>query len=259
MEYAKELGKFCKQHKPKVSSRKEWVEIIERAASGCVNAKTQLLAFHGRLIIQKAIQASKRTGRNYEDLIHIGVESMFSNLNKYDASKGSFITFLYYCLQKDFDSTNWKNNMVSCSHDQYVKATQIYREMNDSNTTDIKVISKNLRITEDKVVECMGAYAATCDIDSVDPVSCNSIPPDTLVVVGEIKPKINWILSILTEQEREIIMSFFGMDDEREGLKEIALRLGIPYKDVRNIKRNALKKLEKQMRPEDKEYLHYIS
>jgi RNA polymerase sporulation-specific sigma factor len=184
---------------------------LELMADGDAHARN-LLIEHNLRLVAHIVKKFENTGEDAEDLISIGTIGLIKAIESYSVDKGTKLaTYAARCIENEI-----------LMHLRALKKTK-------------KDVSLHDPIGQDKE----GNEISLIDIlksESEDVI-------ETIQLSMELE-KIREYIGILDEREKEVIVSRFGLDLEKEKTqREIAKKLGISRSYVSRIEKRALMKM----------------
>ncbi|HZG60605.1 MAG TPA: RNA polymerase sporulation sigma factor SigK [Anoxybacillus sp.] len=206
---------------PQPLSAQEEEKYLQLMAQGDQEARNILIEHNLRLVAH-IVKKFENTGEDTEDLISIGTIGLIKAIESYSQGKGTKLaTYAARCIENEI-----------LMHLRSLKKTK-------------KDVSLHDPIGQDKE----GNEISLLDIlksESEDVV-------DTIQLNMELE-KIRKYIDILDEREKEVIISRFGLDLQREKTqREIAKELGISRSYVSRIEKRALMKMFHEFYRNEKE------
>jgi RNA polymerase sporulation-specific sigma factor len=206
---------------PQPLSAQEEEKYLQLMAQGDQEARNILIEHNLRLVAH-IVKKFENTGEDTEDLISIGTIGLIKAIESYSQGKGTKLaTYAARCIENEI-----------LMHLRSLKKTK-------------KDVSLHDPIGQDKE----GNEISLLDIlksESEDVV-------DTIQLNMELE-KIRKYIDILDEREREVIISRFGLDLQKEKTqREIAKELGISRSYVSRIEKRALMKMFHEFYRNEKE------
>lgn len=179
---------------------------------GDPEAKDILIERNLRLVAH-IVKKYNQSGRDMEDLISIGTIGLIKAVNTFDSSKGRLATYASKCIENEL-------LMMIRSEKKTSKEISLHEPIGtDKEGNEISLLD---------IIEC----------DEVDIV-------DNMEQKKNISRLYELIETILTNREREIILSRYGLNRcEEVTQREIAKKLGISRSYVSRIEKKAIKKLK---------------
>lgn len=201
--------------KCKPISRKEENRLITEAKNNNIDAKNKILTSNLRFVFDVA-RKYRGSGVPMADLISEGNIGLTKAIGKFDETKGvKFISYAVWWI---------KQSILDC-----IKKT---RNTSESETRESDFDDE----VGDINLESFGYVEDDDDEEMTLDKKCE---------------KVEELLSTLTERERDIVEMYFGIGDNKEcNLGDISLKYGLSKERVRQIKKNALKKMRVKMMTE---------
>lgn len=240
----------------------EEVELAQRIKLGDQIALDRLVRANLRFVVSVAKQYQNQ-GLSLADLINEGNVGLIKAAQRFDETKGfKFISYaVWWIRQAILQAVAEQSRMVRLPLNQVgllsrVKKTASYLEQLYQRKPTVKEIADEIDMPEDKVETIlkinakevsMDAPVSTDDdltfIDTVVPEDNNEADKD--IVLETDSAAIKRSLSVLNEREREVIIRYFGLGDDRHSytLEEIGYMMDMTRERVRQVKDKALKKL----------------
>jgi RNA polymerase sporulation-specific sigma factor len=206
---------------PQPLSAKEEEKYLKLMAQGDQEARNILIEHNLRLVAH-IVKKFENTGEDAEDLISIGTIGLIKAIESYSTGKGTKLaTYAARCIENEI-----------LMHLRSLKKTK-------------KDVSLHDPIGQDKE----GNEISLIDVlksESEDVI-------DTIQLNMELE-KIKKYIDILDEREKEVIISRFGLDLQKEKTqREIAKELGISRSYVSRIEKRALMKMFHEFYRNEKE------
>ena len=240
----------------------EEVELAQRIKLGDQIALDRLVRANLRFVVSVAKQYQNQ-GLSLADLINEGNVGLIKAAQRFDETKGfKFISYaVWWIRQAILQAVAEQSRMVRLPLNQVgmlsrVKKTASYLEQLYQRRPTVKEIADEIDMPEDKVETIlkinakevsMDAPVSNDDdltfIDTVVPEDNNEADKD--IVLETDSAAIKRSLSVLNEREREVIIRYFGLGDDRHSytLEEIGYTMDMTRERVRQVKDKALKKL----------------
>lgn len=240
----------------------EEVDLAQRIKLGDQIALDRLVRANLRFVVSVAKQYQNQ-GLSLADLINEGNVGLIKAAQRFDETKGfKFISYaVWWIRQAILQALAEQSRMVRLPLNQVgmlsrVKKTASYLEQLYQRKPTVKEIADELDMPEDKVETLLKINAKEVSMDA--PVSSDNdlifidtvVPEDNddadkEIVMETDAAAIKRSLSVLNEREREIIIRYFGLDEDRHSytLEEIGYMMDMTRERVRQVKDKALKKL----------------
>lgn len=253
----------------------EEVELAQRIKLGDQIALDRLVRANLRFVVSVAKQYQNQ-GLSLADLINEGNVGLIKAAQRFDETKGfKFISYaVWWIRQAILQAVAEQSRMVRLPLNQVgllsrVKKTASYLEQLYQRKPTVKEIADELDMPEDKVETILKINAKEVSMDA--PVSSDDdlafidtvVPEDNNdadkeIVLETESAAIRRSLSVLNEKERQVIIHYFGLDDDHHSytLEEIGYMMDMTRERVRQVKDKALKKLRLRSK---KSLLHVLN
>ena len=251
--YFKSISKYP------VYSGEEQIELARKIKNGDEKAREKLITSNLRFVITCA-KKYQGQGVPLLDLIQSGTKGLIESLDKYDPDRGyHFISFAVWYIRREIIRALYNTGRTIRYPITYIsKITKV------KNAYDSFISKYNREPTEEELIEITNLTQKQYNSVIMNKSYCQSIDTpvtddgkttveDTLT--EEIKPfndvftkdTIHNSLKVLNQREYKVISEFYGLDgnDERT-IKDIAKELNLGDERVRQIRKSAIKKLEKK-------------
>lgn len=240
-------------------SKEEEIELAREIKLGNQKACDKLVKANLRFVISVAKQYVGR-GLSLEDLVSEGNIGLIKAAQKFDESRGiKFISYaVWWIRQSIIQSLSDNSRMIRLPNNQIailnkVKTAQSELEMQFGRQATSEELSNYLDIELDKIDLVIQSSSPTTSLDLqigeddmtlLDTISSDS-RCDDLVNQSDLELEISKMLGSLSERERLVITSVFGIDCSQKTLQELAIQLGVTPERVRQIKISGIKKMSK--------------
>lgn len=240
-------------------SKEEEIELAREIKLGNQKACDKLVKANLRFVISVAKQYVGR-GLSLEDLVSEGNIGLIKAAQKFDEERGiKFISYaVWWIRQSIIQSLSDNSRMIRLPNNQIailnkVKTAQSELEMRFGRQATSEELSNYLDIELDKIDLVIQSSSPTTSLDLqigeddmtlLDTISSDS-RCDDLVNQSDLELEISKMLGSLSERERLVITSVFGIDTSQKTLQELAIQLGVTSERVRQIKISGIKKMSK--------------
>lgn len=237
-------------------------DYARRAAAGEKFARDMLVKSNLRFVVNVA-KKYQNQGLPLSDLISEGNIGLMNAIERYDVDKGyHFISYaVWWIRQAILKAVCEKSRMIrlplnranelvqiekarkiiqgSYSEDEEIKEIARFLDMDAEHVADLVAVSRDMVSLDTPVFDERNASVLGDFIESNAYQS-----PESQVMEIHLKQDINSILASLSAKEREVIEYRFGLNGHRSmSLKEIGDRFHLTKERIRQIEKNALKRL----------------
>ena len=251
--YFKDISKYP------IYKGEEQMELAKRMINGDNRAREQLINSNLRFVVTCAKQYINQ-GVPLIDLIQAGNKGLVQSVERYDPSKGyHFISYAVWYIRREILKAIYNTGRTIRYPITYItKITKVKKAYDDfinkfqREPTDEELI-KLTNITQ-KQYDSVVLNKSYCQ--SIDtPVTDDGKTTIENTLMEEIKPfsdtftkeSISFALKVLNSREYKVITEFYGLDGQLERpIKDIAKEMGLGDERVRQLRKGAIKKLEKR-------------
>ena len=255
--YYKKISKYP------VLSTEEEKELARLSSLGDNNAKTKLIQYNLRLVINIARKSIHISKLSMADLIQEGNLGLMVALDKYNWKLGyKFSTYAtWWIKQAMFKAISEQSHCMKIPvyiQETLSKYKKIKNSLEQKYNCQIKpsIVADKMGISENKINTFLNAFTKSLSIenslDAADDKQLNlsEIIEDVKQNVEkeieseELKKDIKKALNILKEKEREVITLRFGLEDSgKRTLEEIGNIYGVTKECIRQIEKRAIRKI----------------
>lgn len=253
-------------------SREEEIEVAKKAAAGNIKAKERLVTANLRFVVSCAKQYQGQ-GIPLIDLISEGNIGLWEAVDKFDVNKGfKFISYaVWWIRQAIMHTLNEHSRLLRLPRSQILQLNQITKaskefEQTNGRLPSTKELSDLVEIEESKVEQLLNLNIKPTSYDSpigeesgtlIDLIPNQNIENTDASLSKESKYKeITSILNLLTDREHDILIMYFGINGDSLTLYEIADKFGLTHERARQIKNNAISKLQTKYRKQIKSIIN---
>ncbi len=250
---------------------KEEVELSKRAGKGDEYARKQMIRANLRLVINMA-KRYMYLGIPFLDLVEEGNLGLMKAVDKFNPKKGfRFSTYAAWWIKQSITrsiSEQGKMIRVPVYMNELIAK---WKKTKESMAQKIKAVpadeavAKKMKLSKEKMEQVnfwlstttSSLEAAIGDEDEGQVMDLvedqNSVSPDAEIGRLMNKERVNSLLEIMNQRERKILDMRFGLlDGKSHTLAEVARKLGVSRERIRQIEEEALKKLRKFVKLQEK-------
>ena len=250
----------------------EEVELAQRIRKGDQEALEKLTRANLRFVVSVAKQYQNQ-GLSLPDLINEGNLGLIKAAEKFDETRGfKFISYaVWWIRQSILQALAEQSRIVRLplnqvgSLNKINKALTRFEQENERQPTN-EELSEMIDVPKDKISDTLRVGSRHVSVDApfvegednslLDVLPNDDSPSADKGLVNEsLNTEIERALSTLTDREREIVKSFFGIGCQEMTLEEIGERFGLTRERVRQIKEKAIRRLKGQKSKLLKSYL----
>ena len=243
----------------------EEVELAQRIRKGDRRALEKLTRANLRFVVSVAKQYQNQ-GLSLPDLINEGNLGLIKAAEKFDETRGfKFISYaVWWIRQSILQALAEQSRIVRLplnqvgSLNKINKALTRFEQENERQPTN-EELSEMIDVPKDKISDTLRVGSRHVSVDApfvegednslLDVLPNDDSPSADRGLVNEsLNTEIERALSTLTDREREIVKSFFGIGCQEMTLEEIGERFGLTRERVRQIKEKAIRRLKSPSR-----------
>ena len=234
----------------------EEVELAQRIRKGDQEALEKLTRANLRFVVSVAKQYQNQ-GLSLPDLINEGNLGLIKAAEKFDETRGfKFISYaVWWIRQSILQALAEQSRIVRLPLNQVGSLNKINKalskfEQENERQPSNEELSEMIDVPKDKISDTLrvGSRHVSVDapfVEGEDNSLLDVLPNDDSPSADR---GIERALSTLTDREREIIKSFFGIGCQEMTLEEIGERFGLTRERVRQIKEKAIRRLKSPSR-----------
>ena len=257
--YLQEIGR------EELVSPEEEVELSQRIRKGDQAALEKLTRANLRFVVSVAKQYQNQ-GLSLPDLINEGNLGLIKAAEKFDETRGfKFISYaVWWIRQSILQALAEQSRIVRLPLNQVGSLNKINKalgkfEQEYERQPSNEELAEMIDIPKDKISDTLRVGSRHVSVDApfvegednslLDVLPNDDSPSADKTLVNEsLNTEIERALSTLTDREREIIKSFFGIGCQEMTLEEIGERFGLTRERVRQIKEKAIRRLKSPSR-----------
>lgn len=257
--YLQEIGK------EDLITVEEEVELAQRIRKGDQRALEKLTRANLRFVVSVAKQYQNQ-GLSLPDLINEGNLGLIKAAEKFDETRGfKFISYaVWWIRQSILQALAEQSRIVRLPLNQVGSLNKINKafsrfEQENERRPSPEELADTLDLPAEKVADTLRVSGRHISVDapfvegednSLLDVLVNDDSPiaDKTLINESLSTEVERALSTLTEREREIIKSFFGINTQEMTLEEIGEKFGLTRERVRQIKEKAIRRLRHSSR-----------
>ncbi len=243
----------------------EEVELAQRIRKGDQEALEKLTRANLRFVVSVAKQYQNQ-GLSLPDLINEGNLGLIKAAEKFDETRGfKFISYaVWWIRQSILQALAEQSRIVRLPLNQVGSLNKINKalgkfEQEHERQPSNEELSEMIDVPKDKISDTLRVGSRHVSVDApfvegednslLDVLPNDDSPSADRTLVNEsLNTEIERALSTLTDREREIIKSFFGIGCQEMTLEEIGERFGLTRERVRQIKEKAIRRLKSPSR-----------
>ena len=257
--YLQEIGR------EELVTPEEEVELAQRIRKGDPVALEKLTRANLRFVVSVAKQYQNQ-GLSLPDLINEGNLGLIKAAEKFDETRGfKFISYaVWWIRQSILQALAEQSRIVRLPLNQVGSLNKINKalskfEQENERQPSNEELSEMIDVPKDKISDTLRVSGRHVSVDApfvegednslLDVLPNDDSPMADRGLVNEsLNTEIERALSTLTDREREIVKSFFGIGCQEMTLEEIGERFGLTRERDRQIKEKAIRRLKSPSR-----------
>ncbi len=264
--YLNEISKY------KTLTREEEHELGIKARAGDAEALNHLIQSNLKFVVKIASRYQNR-GLSLSELISEGNIGLIKAIEKFDPDKDiKLISYaIWWIKQRIMLAVSEKSSLIrvplgksSAAHRVKATSDRIFTETGVTAST--AELSERMNITGKSIDQLKGQIPETSSFDeilSTDDyqdyttkdllIDKDASDPQTLYYHDRMHERINQAIDKLDAREADIIRTYFGLNETHESrnFAQIAEVMGLSRERVRQIQKEALKKILYEIKPEE--------
>jgi RNA polymerase primary sigma factor len=264
--YLNEISKF------KALSREEEHELGLKARAGDPEAMNRLIQANLKFVVKIAARYQNR-GLSLSELISEGNIGLIKAIEKFDPDKDiKLISYaIWWIKQRIMLAVSEKSSLIrvplgKSSTAHRIKATRerLFAETGEKASTEdiadrLNITEKSIDIIKDQIPETSSYDDILQTSDFQDYTTRDlmedkdAIDPQQLYQQNRLTKRIHRAIDKLEKREAEIIRTYFGLNEDHEtkNFAQIAEVMGLSRERVRQIQKEALKKILVELKPDE--------
>ena len=268
--YLNEISKF------KTLSREEEHDLAIKAKNGDMDAMNKLIQANLKFVVKIASRYQNR-GLSLSELISEGNIGLIKAIEKFDPDKDiKLISYaIWWIKQRIMLAVSEKSSLIrvpmgksSAAHRVKLTQDRYFTETGKIATPD--ELSEKMNIAEKTIEQLQNKLPETSSFDDIITTSDSqdftakdlledkdTLDSQSLYYQERMQEKIQNAISKLDAREADIIRNYFGLNESHESrnFAQIAEKLGLSRERVRQIQKEALKKIMREIKPEEDEFV----
>ncbi|MEN6445111.1 MAG: RNA polymerase sigma factor RpoD/SigA [Candidatus Cloacimonas sp.] len=268
--YLNEISRF------KTLTREEEHKLALKAKNGDMEAMNRLIQANLKFVVKIASRYQNR-GLSLSELISEGNIGLIKAIEKFDPDKDiKLISYaIWWIKQRITLAVSEKSSLIRVPMGKTtaayrVKATQdrYFSETGEIASTD--ELSEKMQIAEKTIDKLQNQLPETSSLDDIITTPDNQdfspkdliedkemADPQSLYYQERMQQRIQKAIDKLDQREADVIRSYFGLNESHESrnFAQIAESMGLSRERVRQIQKEALKKIMREIKPEEDEFV----
>lgn len=254
--FIKEAGKA-----PLLTAEEE-IYYARRMREGDAFAKDKLICSNLRLVVSVA-KKYVGLGLEFADLIQEGSIGLIKAVEKFDPDLGfRFSTYATWWIRQGITraiaDTGRTIRIPVHMQENFIKLKKVTNKLKQELGREpyIEEVAERAELSEKETMEILSYIQEAVSLDTPvgeegditigDKIQETALGPEALAVQIEMQKDVYSILEVLNEREKMVILSRFGIvDDKPKTLEFVGQKLGVTRERVRQIEAKAMRKLKR--------------
>lgn len=243
------------------------IELSKKIAAGDQDAINKMICSNLRLVISIAKKYTNTNSLSFLDLIQDGNLGLIKAVERYDYEKGfRFSTYATWWIRQSITrgiADTDRTIRIPVHMGEIVRkimSTAQVMEKEDGSWPDMKLLSKELDITEENIEKAFRIAVHPISLET--PIGddgtaylggyiedAESVSPEECAIDSSLHKEINKQLHTLNERERKVLELRFGLNNgQPHTLEQVGNQFGVTRERIRQIESKALQKLRRPNR-----------
>jgi len=243
------------------------IELSKKIVAGDQDAINKMICSNLRLVISIAKKYTNTNSLSFLDLIQDGNLGLIKAVERYDYEKGfRFSTYATWWIRQSITrgiADTDRTIRIPVHMGEIVRkimSTAQVMEKEDGSWPDMKLLSKELDITEENIEKAFRIAVHPISLET--PIGddgtaylggyiedAESVSPEECAIDSSLHKEINKQLHTLNERERKVLELRFGLNNgQPHTLEQVGNQFGVTRERIRQIESKALQKLRRPNR-----------
>ncbi len=237
-------------------TKEEEVELFKRLATGEIGIRQKIIESNLRLVVSIA-RKYNNLGVDFLDLIQYGNEGLIKAVDGYDADRNNcFSTYAYWKIKQSIRYAIYSDSRLVHLPTYLVDKSRKSIKIEDSLQVELKreptykEIAEKMGISVEELQQLRQVFNPIISLESdVDDFKLDTLTDGTSLeetVINETLKAdlLELVKSKLSENQQQVIISYFGFNGEKVSLREMSRRSGVLHGTLSARKKSAIKKLK---------------